>query len=68
MRINSVHFKLVINDSGIGMDKDLDIVITSSLGLRLVRTLTRQINGNLSIQSNPGTTFSIVLTDEQLAA
>ncbi|PZX47578.1 tetratricopeptide repeat-containing sensor histidine kinase [Algoriphagus chordae] len=67
-RTESKDFKLVISDSGKGIDKDLDIEKTSSLGLRLVRTLTRQINGNLSFQSHPGTTFSIIFPEETLAA
>lgn len=67
-RSESGDFRLVIKDSGVGLDKDMDIEKTTSLGLRLVRTLTRQINGNLSIDSHPGTTFSIDFREESLAA
>lgn len=61
-------YLLIVSDTGKGLDKDLDIGKTSSLGLRLVRTLTRQINGNLSISSDSGTTFSIAWEKEDLAA
>ncbi|MBN3582789.1 tetratricopeptide repeat protein [Algoriphagus aestuarii] len=61
-------YRLVVSDSGKGIDQDIDIEKSSSLGLRLVRTLTRQINGNLSISSQEGTTFSIEWQSENLAA
>ncbi len=61
-------YVLTISDSGKGLAADMDIEKSKSLGLKLVRTLTRQINGNLSISSNPGATFSIVFSENQLAA
>jgi two-component sensor histidine kinase len=61
-------YKLVVSDTGVGLAKDLDIEKTTSLGLRLVRSLTRQINGNLSISSQAGTTFSIQWQNENIAA
>jgi two-component system, sensor histidine kinase PdtaS len=60
-------YKLVISDTGKGMDKDIDISHSSSLGLKLVRTLTKQINGDLSISVNPGATFSIYFRENFLA-
>jgi two-component sensor histidine kinase len=61
-------YKLVVSDTGVGLAKDLDIEKTTSLGLRLVRSLTRQINGNLSISSQSGTTFSIQWQNTNIAA
>ena len=57
-------YQLIVSDTGKGLSKDLDIKKSTSLGLRLVHTLTRQINGDLSIQSQPGTTFSIEFQEE----
>jgi two-component sensor histidine kinase len=62
------NYTLTISDTGKGLAADLDIEKSKSLGLKLVRTLTRQINGNLSISSNPGATFSIVFSAAPLAA
>lgn len=61
-------YKLLVRDSGKGLDDNLDIENTKSLGLKLVRTLTRQINGNLKISSNPGATFEIDFSEQSLAA
>lgn len=61
-------YKLLVRDSGKGLDDDLDIENTKSLGLKLVRTLTRQLNGHLKISSNPGATFEIDFREHSLAA
>lgn len=61
-------FKLLVKDTGIGLDQNLDIENTKSLGLKLVKTLTRQINGELSIQTRPGATFEIDFREQSIAA
>ncbi|WP_041779193.1 histidine kinase dimerization/phosphoacceptor domain -containing protein [Belliella baltica] len=61
-------YRLLVEDSGKGLDENLDIDKTRSLGLKLVRTLTRQINGKLKITSNPGASFEIHFQEEVLAA
>lgn len=61
-------YKLAVRDSGVGIDENLDIENSKSLGLKLVRTLTRQINGHLRISSNPGACFEIDFREESLAA
>lgn len=73
IQITIVHDKssgylLVISDTGSGLDKNLDIEKSTSLGLRLVRTLTRQINGKLSVQSDAGTVFSITFDEAKVRA
>lgn len=62
------NYTLTVSDTGKGLAKDIDIENSKSLGLKLVRTLTRQINGNLSISSNPGATFSIIFSENKIAA
>ncbi|WP_194776777.1 histidine kinase dimerization/phosphoacceptor domain -containing protein [Pararhodonellum marinum] len=61
-------YKLLVEDTGKGLDESLDIDKTKSLGLKLVRTLTRQINGQLTISSNPGASFEIDFEEVGLAA
>ncbi len=50
-------FILCVQDNGIGFNEDLDHKDT--LGLTLVKVLTRQIKGELLIKSNNGTTITI---------
>jgi PAS domain S-box-containing protein len=53
--------RLVVRDNGVGLAPDLDLNNSKSLGLKLVRSLTEQLNGTLSHTSNPqGTTFEIL--------
>ena len=50
-----------VRDNGIGLKKDFDWEQSNSLGLRLIRALTRQINGLLEVESKPngGTVFKV---------
>lgn len=61
-------YRLCVKDTGKGLDANLDIDKTKSLGLKLVRTLTRQINGQLTIVPNPGASFEIAFSEERIAA
>lgn len=67
-QLDSGAYKLLITDTGKGLDENLDIDTTKSLGLKLVRTLTRQINGQLRITHHPGATFEIDFSEQKLAA
>jgi len=42
---NAGYATLQVNDDGVGIPSDMDVRMTKSLGLRLIRTLTRQIDG-----------------------
>lgn len=50
---------LAVRDNGIGMPADIDRVNNSSLGLELITTLVHQIDGELRIHRQSGTTFQI---------
>ncbi len=50
---------LTVSDNGIGLPEDLDINKTRSLGLRLVRILTRQLKGIMEVERTGGTTFKM---------
>jgi PAS domain S-box-containing protein len=54
---------LLIADNGIGLPLGWDWETSSTLGLRLVRTLARQIEANMQVTGNDGTTFSITFRD-----
>jgi PAS domain S-box-containing protein len=50
------HIRITVKDDGIGMPPDFDIDHTSSLGMKLIRTLIRhQLKGSLYINSYHGT-------------
>jgi two-component sensor histidine kinase len=52
-------YKLTLSDNGIGLPKELDIENANTLGLKLVRTLTEQLRGQLSHSNGCGTKFEI---------
>jgi PAS domain S-box-containing protein len=53
--------RLVVRDNGVGLAPNLDLNNPKSLGLKLVRSLTEQLNGTLEHTSNgQGTTFEIL--------
>ena len=50
---------LVISDNGIGLPKEFDFENAQTLGLQLVKMLTRQLDGTLELHRENGVTFSI---------
>ncbi|MGZ4857627.1 MAG: histidine kinase dimerization/phosphoacceptor domain -containing protein [Methanobacteriaceae archaeon] len=56
-------FKLTISDNGIGFPEDIDFKNTESLGLKLVNSLTNQIDGNIELDRSQGTKFKITFAN-----
>jgi PAS domain S-box-containing protein len=52
-------YSLVVRDDGVGLPPGFKIEETSSLGLKLVRILTQQIGGELTIANRDGSYFQI---------
>jgi PAS domain S-box-containing protein len=50
---------LAVSDDGIGISPTFDLDISSSLGVQLVMTLVEQIEGQLEIIRQPGSSFRI---------
>jgi two-component sensor histidine kinase len=50
---------LTVGDDGIGLPADIVLPPTSTLGLALVDTLTRQLEGTLSVDRTGGTSVSV---------
>ncbi len=53
---------LKISDNGIGIHDEIEQLDTSSLGVELIQTLTKQLNGNFSYRPHPdqpGTLFTL---------
>jgi len=51
---------LIISDDGAGIPSQIDIKNTSSLGLRLILNLTKQLGGNIELENAKGTTFRLI--------
>jgi two-component sensor histidine kinase len=49
--------ELAVSDDGVGLPADLDPDRAATLGLYLVRVLTRQLRGTLEVSRAGGTTF-----------
>ena len=56
---------LMVRDTGRGLPEGLDFKKTNSLGLRLVRALTRQLRGTLDIKNSHGACFEITFPSHQ---
>ena len=59
------HFQLVVWDNGVGMNEDFDITNATSLGMRLVKMLTDQLNGTLTFDCSQGTRITITFRESQ---
>ena len=56
---------LRVDDNGVGIPSDLDVNTKKSLGLRLVRSLTKQIRGSFELVRNePGTSARVLFPVE----
>lgn len=52
-------WRLRVADNGVGLPPDFDLMQTTSMGLKLVADLTRQLGGKLEISIGPETVFQI---------
>jgi PAS domain S-box-containing protein len=50
-------YRMIVSDNGIGIPKHIDWNSTNSLGLRLVRILSRQLEGVVELNCTNGTEF-----------
>jgi len=60
-------YVLVIKDNGIGLPEDFDLMKANSLGLKIVKSLVRQIKGIFEIPNRDGAEFVIVFKEKLLA-
>ena len=57
-------YTMIVADNGVGFPEDYDIENTDTLGLRIVNSLTEQIEGKITIERINGTKFTIVFQEE----
>ena len=51
--------RLAVLDAGPGLSPDVDLQKASSIGLQLIRLLTRQLRGTLSYSATDGSRFVV---------
>lgn len=61
--IDENSYELLIKDSGVGLPEDFNLKKAKSLGLRIVNSLTKQINGTLEVSKKDGAEFRIAFTE-----
>ena len=59
------HYHLLVSDNGVGLPADVDVFDSRSFGLKLVRMLIRQLDGEQIVNSGDGTTFKIKLAKQE---
>jgi len=60
-------YRLVIGDDGIGFPADLDLFESDTLGMSLIRGLSKQIDGSLNINQSCGVQINLTFTEERSA-
>lgn len=65
LKLKDDTYELIIRDNGLGLPEKLDFDNLESLGLRLVKSLTEQIDGELTINRSHGTEFKITFKESE---
>ena len=58
------NYVLTVEDNGQGFPEDVDFRKTDSLGLQIVQTLTLQLGGEIELENNGGTKFTIIFNEK----
>lgn len=58
-------YKLIVKDNGTGVPEGFDIKKSDSLGIQLVTLLSRQLNGNIEVQTSPDKGTEFIVTFEE---
>ena len=56
-------YEMKISDDGIGFPEDIDFKNTDTLGLKLVNTLVKQIDGKITLDRSYGTEYNIIFRE-----
>lgn len=66
LKSDNKEYKLIISDNGIGFPEDIDIRnVESTLGLRLVNSLVKQIDGTIKLDRSQGTKYTIKFKEQE---
>jgi two-component sensor histidine kinase len=56
-------YMLTVRDNGVGLPEGFSLETANSLGMKLVRDLTRQLDGDISVENGNGATFRATLRE-----
>lgn len=65
LKIQDEKITLTIGDNGIGLPKELDPENMKSLGMKLIQVLTDQIDGEIIIERNKGTIYTLSFSESE---
>ncbi len=63
-KISTNLYSLEVGDNGVGIPKEVDFKTTESLGILLIRMLTEQLNGDVTVNTQNGTHYKIVFKED----
>jgi two-component sensor histidine kinase len=63
-RVGGGRIRLAVKDDGVGIPKGMDIRKTPSLGMQLVFTLAKQLDGTLEVSTQDGTMFALTFPED----
>lgn len=61
-KVTESHCKLSISDNGVGLPYDFDLENSNTLGLKLVKILTKQLKAKINYEISGGTEFQITFS------
>jgi two-component sensor histidine kinase len=64
--IDGVDYLLIIEDDGIGLGTDFDITRTRTLGMNLIKGLSKQLKAKLQVESSGGLKISLLFNNSIL--
>jgi two-component sensor histidine kinase/tetratricopeptide (TPR) repeat protein len=65
-RLDREHYRLVIADDGVGLPPDFNPAKIRSLGMSLIRGLSKQLGGTLEISQHNGVHISLTFREEKI--
>ncbi len=63
-KLDDGNYSMIVSDNGVGFPQDYNIQNSDSLGLKIVNSLTEQIDGEIKIEISNGTKFIIKFKEE----
>ena len=66
IKLDSQTYQLTVSDNGIGLPADINPNRSRTLGMNLIRGLSKQLGGSLQINNNDGVQISLTFTEEKI--